>query len=212
MPSQDAERRAARAEHLGPARRRPLVLDGALRLLVSRDSSDVSMDAIAEVCGVTKPVVYSCFASKTELLQALLEREEKRMLALVAAALPAQPNFEDPAAGVRASFTSFLSAVAAEPDSWRLMLLAERGQEPEVRRRVARGRQIQIEAVRQLNLAVYQAAGVADAERKAEVSARAMIAAGEMAAGLILDRPDRWAPEELAEMLTRLFMQGAGSL
>jgi hypothetical protein len=33
-----------------------------------------------------------------------------------------------------------------------------------------------------------------------------------VAAGLILDQPDRWAPEELAEMLTRLFMQGAGSL
>lgn len=212
MATVNGEPRTARARHLGPARRRPLVLDGALRLLLSRDSSDVSMEAIADICGVTKPVVYSCFPSKTELLGALLEREEQRMLAHVAAALPEQPNFEDPAAGTRASFTSFLTAVAAEPDSWRLMLLAERGNEPEIRRRVARGRQVQVEAVRGLNLAVYEAAGVPDAERKAEVSARAMVAAGEMAAGLILDQPDRWTPEELAEMLTRLFMQGAGSL
>lgn len=170
------------------------------------------MDAIAEAAGVTKPVVYSCFPSKAELFRALLEREEKRMLAHVGAAIPERPNLEDPEAGTRMGFFAFLSAVAAEPDSWRLMLLAERGTEPEVRRRVVRGRRLQVEALTRLNVAWYASRRVADAERKGELVANAMIASGEVAARLLLENPDRWTPEELANMLTRLFVRGAGDL
>lgn len=170
------------------------------------------MDAIAEAAGVTKPVVYACFESKTELFRALLEREEQRMLAHVAAAVPERPNLEDPEGGMRAGFGAFLSAVAAEPDSWRLMLLAERGAEPEIRRRVARGRKLQVEALRRLTVAQYASRGVANAEQKGELVANAMMAAGEVAARLMLDEPERWPPEELSEMLTRLFMGGAPRL
>lgn len=170
------------------------------------------MDAIAQAAGVTKPVVYACFPSKAELFGALLEREEKRMLAHVASALPERPNLEDPEGGTRAGFTAFLSAVAAEPNSWRLMLLAERGAEPEIRRRVVRGRKLQVEALQKLTFAQYSTRDVEDAERKAELVANAMIAAGEVAARMMLDNPGRWEPEELAQMLTRLFMQGAARL
>ena len=59
----------ARAAHLGPELRRPLVLDAALPLF-ARDGYDaVSMQAIADAAGVSKPVLYSCFDSKEELFE-----------------------------------------------------------------------------------------------------------------------------------------------
>jgi AcrR family transcriptional regulator len=198
-----------RAERLGPVRRRPLILDAALRLLVTEGAATVSMDAIAAAAGVTKPVVYSCFESKSELWRALIEREEQRMLAHVAQALPERPNLEDPEAGLRVGFAAFLSAVAAEPDSWRLIYVAERGTEPEIRRRVARGREIQFQALRRLSIAQYATRDIPDAERKGELLARTIVATGEMAARMVLDDGERWPPEELAAMLARVVVRGA---
>ena len=198
-----------RAERLGPVRRRPLILDAALRLLVAEGSPTVSMDAIAAAAGVTKPVVYSCFESKAQLWRELIEREEQRMLAHVARALPERPNLEDPEGGLRAGFAAFLSAVAAEPNSWRLIYLAERGAEPEIRRRVARGRELQFEELRRLSIAQYATRDVPDAERKGELLARMIIATGEMAARMVLEEGERWPPDELAEMLARVLIRGA---
>ena len=69
-----------------------MVLDVALRIFIERGSAAVSMDAIAAAAGVTKPVVYACFPGRSELLEALLEREERRLLGHIAAALPEQPD------------------------------------------------------------------------------------------------------------------------
>jgi AcrR family transcriptional regulator len=188
------------------------VLDAALQVLVAQGSGDVSMDAIAEAAGVTKPVLYACFPSKGELLQALLEREEQRMLAHMAAVIPGRPNLEDPGAGLRTGFAAFLTAVAAQPDSWRLMLLAERGSNPEIRRRLARGRKVQVEALRKLVTAQYTTRGVPAADRKAELVARAIVATGESAAAMMLDDPDRWPVDDLADLLARLTQDGAARL
>ena len=208
MPA-GSTRSARRADRLGPVRRRPLLLDAALRLLVSQGSSDVTVDAIAEAAGVTKPVVYACFPSKAALFRALLDREEERMLAHVAAVIPERPDMDDPEGGLRRGIAAFLEVVAAEPDSWRLMLIAERGSDPEIRRRVVRGRKLQVEALRRLTVAQYADRGVPDAERKGELVANAIIASGEVAARMMLEEPERWPREELADMLTRLFMRGA---
>jgi AcrR family transcriptional regulator len=209
MPSPPNE--TVRAERLGPARRRPLVLDAALHVLVAQGSGHVSMDAIADAAGVTKPVLYACFPSKAELLQALLDREEQRMLAHMAAVIPPRPS-EDPGAGLRTGFAAFLTAVAAQPDSWRLILLAERGSNPEIRRRVARGRRLQVEALRRLVIEQYATRGVPAAELKAELVARAIVACGEAAACMMLDEPDRWPVDELADLLARLTLDGAARL
>jgi AcrR family transcriptional regulator len=153
--------------------------------------------------------VYSCFDSKAELWRALIEREEQRMLAHVAQALPERPSLDDPEGGLRAGFAAFLSAVAAEPNSWRLIYVAERGTEPEIRRRVARGRELQLQALQRLSTAQYTTRGVPDAERKGELLARTIIATGEMAARMVLEDGKRWPPDELAAMLARVVVRGA---
>src|SRR5919108_5617565 len=77
-----------RAAHLGPERRRPLVLDAAFDLFLAHGYEGTSMDAIARAAGVTKPVVYACYPSKEELFKALLRREETRVLGEIQGILP----------------------------------------------------------------------------------------------------------------------------
>src|SRR5436309_3133058 len=112
-----ATRRRGRAAHLGPERRRPLVLDAAFELFLEHGYDGTSMDAVADAAGVTKPVVYDCFASKEELFTALLRREESRVQGQIAAALPRGADTDDVEELLAAAFTAFLGAVAASPPS-----------------------------------------------------------------------------------------------
>src|SRR5205809_381101 len=103
-----------RAAHLGPERRRPQVLDAALKLFLERGYEGTSMDAIARAAGVTKPVVYACFPGKDELFRALLRREEERILTEIQTAFDGS-DLSDPEGTLIEGFTGFLRAVAASP-------------------------------------------------------------------------------------------------
>lgn len=57
-----------------PAQQRRLqLLDAALERFARKGYHDTSMDEIAEAAGVTKPVLYHHFASKTDLFLELLD-------------------------------------------------------------------------------------------------------------------------------------------
>src|SRR5699024_12684221 len=84
-----------RAAHLGPERRRPLVLDAALRVFLRHGYRGTSMQAIADEAGVTKPVVYECFHNKDKLPVSLRDREEERLLTEITAALRADRGGAD---------------------------------------------------------------------------------------------------------------------
>src|ERR687897_2739556 len=113
-----------RAAHLGPERRRPQVLDAALELFLERGYDGASMQAVADRAGVTKPVVYACFASKDELFRALLAREEERILGEIQAAFR-DADLSDPEATLVEGFTGFLRAVDESPEVYRLIFLGE---------------------------------------------------------------------------------------
>src|SRR5690349_23093910 len=70
----------ARAAHLGPAVRRPLVLDAALAVWAEHGYRGTTMAAIAAQAKVSKPVLYECFDTKDAVLRALLDREEDRLM------------------------------------------------------------------------------------------------------------------------------------
>src|SRR4051812_19764167 len=116
-----------RAPHLGPERRRPLVLDAALRLFVEHGYAGTSMDAVAKAAGVTKPVVYECYSSKEELFGALLEREEKRLLGEIRSALPETVRVDGLEELLERAFTALFSGAASAPDSWRVIFASDHG-------------------------------------------------------------------------------------
>ena len=193
-----------RAEHLGPERRRPLVLDAALPLFLDHGYAGTSIDMIAEAARVTRPVIYDCFPNKEELFRALLEREEGRLLERLLAALPQQPDLDDTEQLLTESFTAFLEAAAATPDSWRLLLLSERGIDPTVARRVVRARTLVTDRIGELARAVLERRGAPDAPRKAALVAHMVVGMGEASVRLMLSRPGEWTPDELGPLLGRM--------
>jgi AcrR family transcriptional regulator len=84
----------------GPARvtaeqRRDLLLDMAAELLVSGSPEAVSMELVAERCGVSRPLVYKHFANRDELLGELYKREARRLDADLATEVAAAGTVEE---------------------------------------------------------------------------------------------------------------------
>lgn len=74
----DGDRRTAGAR-VTSAQRRDMLLDMAAELVVTDSTEAVSMELVAERCGVSRPLVYKHFANRDELLGALYRREAQRL-------------------------------------------------------------------------------------------------------------------------------------
>lgn len=114
----------ARAEHLGPDRRRPQVLDTALEIAAQQGLADVTMGNIARRMGVTRPVVYACYPGRGEVLAALLDRETDAVLASLLDLLPPERTGSIEQLFVD-GFRALHSTVRERPDSWRIMFGAD---------------------------------------------------------------------------------------
>jgi AcrR family transcriptional regulator len=201
--------RRGRAAHLGPERRRPLVLDAAFELLLEHGYEGTSMDAIAAAAGVTKPVVYACFPSKEELFKALMQREEARVLTEVQEALPAASDLDDVERTLIDGLTAFLRAVAASPRAYRVVFLGEGGVNAAVAGRIRRGREMQVEAVADLARRwLEERKHGAELEAIAGLLGEVVVSLAEAGARTLLSDPERWSPEQLGEMLGRLAAAG----
>lgn len=199
-----------RAQHLGPERRRPQVLDAALGLFLERGYEKASMQAVADRAGVTKPVVYACFPGKEELFNALLGREEERILGELQAAFEGA-DLGNPRATLIDGFTGLFTAVAASPDVYRLIFLGEAGGNAAIARRVQRGRELQVEAISVLSRRWLEgsAAGDADPAAEARLLAHSVVGLAEAGARLLLSGADGWTPEALGREIGGL---AAGAL
>jgi AcrR family transcriptional regulator len=201
-----------RAAHLGPERRRPLVLDAALHLFVERGYRGASMEGIAAAAGVTKPVVYRCYPNKQELFRALLSREEGRLVASAKLALPTELDPTDLEAVLTAGFTALFVAARSEPDSWRIVFVSEHGSEPAIARRVRRARASVVERLTEMAEPMLSSMGVEDAGRKAPVLSEVVASIAEGGVRLLLSDGEEWTPEELGEFLGRLVARGPAAV
>jgi AcrR family transcriptional regulator len=194
-----------RAAHLGPERRRPEVLDAALKLFLKGGYDGTSMQAVANEAGVTKPVVYACFDSKDELFRALLRREEDRILAEIQGAFKA--DLSDPETTLTDGFTGFLRAVGDSPDVYRLIFMGEGGGNAAVADRIRRGRQAQVDALSALARpwldAAHRKAPQAEIDRTARLLGNSIAGLAEAGARLLLSGEDGWTPETLGRELGR---------
>jgi AcrR family transcriptional regulator len=198
-----------RAPHLGPERRRPLVLDAALKVYLQTGFEGASMDAIAAEAGVTKPVLYDCYSNKRELFAALLRREAERLQQATAASLPAEIDYEHPADTLRGSFTGFFRAVAEAPDSFRATVMAVHdGLDPQVAAGVEQHRAEQHQRITALIASWLQSAGIDDSDHKSEISASAVAGIGDAFARLIVADPERYPPDEMADKASTILLRG----
>ncbi len=198
----------ARAAHLGPERRRPLILDAALEVYVERGYRDTSMQAVADAAGVTKPVVYECYPSKDELLLALLDREERSLIDAISKALPRNPAFDDVEAVLAAGLTAFLTGAGQATNSWRVVFESRRGADSVVAVRVRRARDMILGQIRGLVRLYLEAAEVDDVDRKVPVVAELLTTVAESCARMLVLEHYPWTAAELAIYVSRLITRG----
>jgi AcrR family transcriptional regulator len=182
--------------------RREQVLDAALRLIARDGYGAVTMEAVAREANIAKPVVYNAYPGRGQLLYALLDREERKALATLAAALPLDAG-PDSTRALHDWLRRLAEAVAANPEPWRLMLRPA-GETPiEVRERVERGRDLALTQIRSL-LPSLLAGNAALAGLDEELAAHSVLAVCEQCARLLVADPDRYPPDRLVSYAEKL--------
>ncbi|MFI9506479.1 TetR/AcrR family transcriptional regulator [Nocardia sp. NPDC052566] len=125
------------APRLPPEQRRAQLLDAAFAVLSRVELHELSMEAVAQQAGVGKPVLYTVFKTRAELVAALLERERERGLEQVADTLPTDLVGADPVVAASATVEAFVGVALENPTRWRL-ILAGPGNAPDEYREAVR--------------------------------------------------------------------------
>ena len=208
-------RRAYAARVPAPQRRAEL-LDAALHLVVTRGHQAVTMEAVAEQVGVTKPVVYGHFGSRADLLAALLHREHDGALRQLLAMFPAGRPFPAAEPAVRAepaevsapaeraepaepaelairALTGFLEVVRHSPERWHCIVMPMPDMPAEF---LAAREQARTIVLAQAQHVAARLLGVQAAD--AELAAHTVVTLFEMAARLLLTDPDRFTADRFA--------------
>jgi AcrR family transcriptional regulator len=193
----EVTRRRPYAPRLPADQRREQLLDAALDIALARGFHAVSVDAVARACGVTRPVVYGVFADRSALLTTLADQAEQRSLEQLAPVFPALPepgDDADPDELLTAGVTAYLTAVAADPRTWRVVLLPPEGAPAELTARVDRHRRVLLGRLRELlDWGLTRRGGPA---LDPDLFARAVFTLAEGAARLLLADPQRWSVED----------------
>jgi AcrR family transcriptional regulator len=192
--------RPQRTPRMAPELRREQLLDAALDVLTEWGFDAVTIEAVAQQAGVTRPVVYDIFGDLEGLMLALMEREEEAAMAPLLEIVGEDPGPDvDPEAFLVDAIRAFLHAVRANPRTWRLVLMPPRGSSRELRERIARSRRLLAERITTLlDWGLERRGGPAGLDH--ELLARMIVAAGEDAARLVLARPRRFSVDRMADM------------
>jgi AcrR family transcriptional regulator len=197
---------AKRAEYLGPERRRPLVLDAALKIFADGGFADASMQAIAEQAGVSKAVLYDCFpGGKSEIYLAMHERGEQRFMDHmlgVFSEIAGAPLDQ----ALRRGILAFLEYAEVQPDSFRVIFGEAGTADPEVARRSERTRERIVEMMAERNRAFMRSAGI-PVTQVSSVYPRSIVAVAESLARWT-QRDSSLPREAVVDSVVNWFMKG----
>ena len=174
------------------------LLQAAGQVFARRGYHDASMDEIAALADVSKPLLYAHFGSKEGLYVAYIDRSGRELEArLVAASGP----HEDRARRIRAPITEFLAFVEEHRDAW-TVLYSSLSSSPSLADEVATLRRRIARAIRGL-LGGEQTGDPSPPDLAHDGVADAIVGAGESLANWWLEHPD--VPrEEVADWLVSL--------
>lgn len=198
------------APRLPAPQRREQLLEAAQAIALDRGFHAVTVDGVARACGVTRPVVYGAFEDRNALLTALLDRAEERAMTELAVVFPEVPGPDDdvdPDELLLSGITAYLSAVAADPQTWRVILVPPEGAPPELAERVTTQRRVLLRALR--GLLDWGLSRRGGPELDADLFARAVFTLAEGAARLLLEDPERWTVDQFTDF-TRTALAALG--
>jgi AcrR family transcriptional regulator len=187
-----------RTPRLAPEERRAQLLDCALDVLTDGGFGGVTVEAIAQQAGVTRPVIYDTFGDLEGLMLALLDRAEGSAVGTLLGIVGDDPPSDvDPEDFLVDRVLVFLRAVKDDPRTWRLVLMPPRGNSPDLRARIRRTRRLIADRVRELlDWGIPLRGGPNGVDH--ELLARLLVAAAEDTARLMLAHPRRFPAEGLA--------------
>ena len=166
-------------------RREQLILYVAGQVFARAGYHSASMDEIADLAGVSKPMIYAYFDSKERLYLAYIERAGRDLeQRLISASAPDRR----PASILRARITEFLAFVEEHGDGWRVLFREVGSTQPiaehvaEIRERIAAAIRSMIEA----GAGSWPGYG----PPMSDAIAHALVGAGESLANWWLDHPD----------------------
>ncbi|WP_069161057.1 TetR/AcrR family transcriptional regulator [Nocardia altamirensis] len=203
------------AKRLAPTDRKHALLDAARALVFERGFAEVSIAAVAERGGVTRPVVYDSFASRDELLYELIDRERARMLAVVERSLLGVESSTqatdtvpqaDTAARLSGGLARFLDEVRAEPGSWRLVYFPIDGVPSMLRDQVERARE-EVRAPLSSLLGEWLSSKRHAEQVDLDVLAHLVHGIVDAAARLVLDAPDLFDNDRIVTMFDEFLLR-----
>jgi AcrR family transcriptional regulator len=198
----ETRKRRPYTPRMAPEARREQLLDAAITIIARDGYSGISIDAIAKQAGVTRPVVYGVFDGLSELLYALLDRQEQRALTQLLEALPTEVGLSDPDAYLGAAIRRLVEVVTNDPLAWRPILLAAEGTPAEVRERIASDRELVRQRIEFLLNAGLALRG--GPEIDVELASHALIAVAEYFGRMLIERPDAIDAERLVSAVESL--------
>jgi AcrR family transcriptional regulator len=176
-----------------PARREQL-LDVSKGIVSADGFHAVSIERVAREAGITRPVVYGHFHDLDGLLEALVERESKRSLDQLDDVIDYDLGRGDAVEALLTSLRGYLEAVAADPDTWRLVLMPPEGAPDSLHELIAAGRSA---IVAQLAQNVRPGFGPGRESPDPELTARMLTAFSDEGARMILTDPEHYSVERV---------------
>lgn len=182
------------APRLPPEKRREQLIDAALGLIIEQGYAGVSIEAVARVAGVTRPVVYDHFPNLGRLLHALVEREERYALAQLEQVVPSEPPADaNPPELLARGVERFLTAVLDRPNTWRIILLPIEGTPSIIRDQVETNRARMHERITRLVEWAFTRPEFPH-DLDVELTAHAIRHLAEEAGRMVLTNPRRFTP------------------
>src|ERR1700736_4739744 len=168
-----------------PDRRRQ-ILDVAAAMVADQGFHNVSIEAVAQAAGISRPVVYEHFGDLAGLLEAVIAQVGERALTQLAAVMPSRSSSEDPRERLLACLGGYLEAARTDPATWRLVLMPPEGAPESLRARIAVGRSA---VVAQLADTVRGGLGSGERSPDPELTAAMLSWTADESVGLMLTQP-----------------------
>lgn len=183
------------------------MLDAAVEVFARSGYHAAGVEEIAEISGISKPMVYLYFGSKENLFMACIRRETERLMNKLGQSVETEKTPQDQ---LRAGLHGFLMFVHKHRQAWSVLYRQARAQGGVVSDDVAQMRSNMVGLIiHLLDNAASDSKEVRDGQ--IAVAAHALVGASESLADWMLDHPEA-NPDEVAEDLVRLCWPGLADI
>ncbi|MFI0710016.1 TetR/AcrR family transcriptional regulator [Streptomyces inhibens] len=182
------------------------IIDAAIRVFAKRGYHAASVDEIAELAGISKPMIYLYLDSKEGLFIACLRREAAR---LVAAFQDAAGHAPSPELRLRAGLLAFFTFVTEHRDSWVVLHRQAAELSPAIAAELTQARRaVMAEVAGLVRVGIAESGGPAQAgEQEADFVTYALVGAADSLTDWMAKHPDE-PPERITLRLMNMVWVG----